>query len=141
MAIGSYRLHLAAAYSTVAGWIVNGGNVNGGASTVKPYLFCYHNWLQRYTMSDPALDTMGEEYPNVYTGAPMLINEETEYVTRQLEETAALPKKTVAVPVCYATTFPPGLSTMIQATNVAFGPISIGVPNTRSTFSIGPTAK
>lgn len=55
-------------------------------------------------MQDPALDNTGEQYPNVYTGAPMLINEETEYVTRQQEETDALPGKAVAVPVRYAIT-------------------------------------
>lgn len=97
--------HFAAAYTQVGNWIQNGGNVNGGASAATPYLFCYHNWLQKYKMTDSALDDAGEEFPNVFTGVPMLINEVPEYVTRQQEETNAIGSS--AVPVCYAITLFP----------------------------------
>jgi hypothetical protein len=83
-------MHLVAAYNRVGTWIVNGGAVNNGQETGTPYLFCYHNWLQKQNMQSPALDSAGETYPNIYTGEPMLLNQEQMYITRQQEETAAL---------------------------------------------------
>jgi len=82
----------------VGTWIANGGPVNNGQVTGIPYLFCYHSWLQKQTMSSPAFDTAGETYPNIYTGTEMLLNQEQMYITRQQQETNALPGSTKAVP-------------------------------------------
>lgn len=98
-------MHLAAAINRVGTWIVNGGAVNNGQVTGTPYLFCYHNWLQKQTMSSPALDTAGETYPNIFTGTEMLLNQEQMYITKQQQETALLPGNTKAVPVSPETFF------------------------------------
>ena len=98
------QMHLAAAYNRVGTWIVNGGAVNNGQETGTPYLFCYHNWLQKQTMRSPALDSAGETYPNLYTGTEMLLNQEQMYITRQQEETTALGNVN-AVPVSPAILF------------------------------------
>lgn len=90
---------LAAMYATVNNWIANGGNYNGGTRSDKPYLFCYHNWLERKSMSDPALDSAGEEFPNVLTGTPILMNEIESYVETQQEESGLLPGRSQAYPV------------------------------------------
>lgn len=97
-------MHLAAAYNRVGTWIANGGAVNNGQETGTPYLFCYHNWLQKQTMKSPALDTAGETYPNIYTGTEMLLNQEQTYITRQQQESAALGNAN-AVPVSPAISF------------------------------------
>jgi len=93
------QLHtLGTTINGVRTWILNGGAVNNGQVTGTPYLFCYHNWLQKQTMSSPAFDTVGETYPNVYTGTEILLNQEQMYITKQQQETAALPGSTKAVP-------------------------------------------
>lgn len=97
------QMHLAAAYNRVGTWIVNGGAVNNGQETGTPYLFCYHNWLQKQTMRSPALDSAGETYPNLYTGTEMLLNQEQMYITRQQQESTALGAN--AVPVSPAISF------------------------------------
>jgi hypothetical protein len=60
-------------YATVTNWIANGGNYNGNTRSGKPYLFCYHNWLQRKSIDDPALDSNREDFPDVYTGSRLLL--------------------------------------------------------------------
>lgn len=87
--------------NTVASWIVNGGAVNNGQGAGIPYLFCYHNWLQKQNMATAALDTAGETYPNIYTGTEMLLKQEQMYVNQQKKETALIQAN--AVPVSPAT--------------------------------------
>jgi hypothetical protein len=109
---------LQVAYSTVSNWIANGGAYNGGAATVQPYLFCYDNWLQRKTMKDPAQDTLGETFPDVWTGLETLINQVPELVAQQKAEIQAFKQLkinkqavTVRSNICLC---------MIQVTDAAF---------------------
>lgn len=54
--------------------------------TVKPYLVCHHTWLQKYSMTDNALDIIGNTYPHIngpLTGQLVKINEKQKYIGAQ----------------------------------------------------------
>ena len=55
-------------------------------------------------MKTIALDNAGEEYPNVYTGEPILIDQFQTYIETQAQVSAGLTGNKKAVPVRYATT-------------------------------------
>jgi hypothetical protein len=96
----SSQLMKTAAYSTVANWVQNGGPVNALGNNLVPNLYCYDNWLTKYSMSDPAFDTTGQQIKNVITGALVRILDIGKYLLLQQQESDKLPAGEAAVPVC-----------------------------------------
>jgi hypothetical protein len=81
---------------------LNGGPYDNESRDNTPFLFCFHNWLQKKTMNDPAQDEIGETYPNVESGgAPFLIRDSEVYRNMQQKETEDANLKTPASPVCW----------------------------------------
>ncbi|KAH7303622.1 hypothetical protein B0I35DRAFT_484990 [Stachybotrys elegans] len=46
-------------FEAVRDWVEKGGRYNYGESVEKPYLYCFHTWLEKKTMQDLAWDTEG----------------------------------------------------------------------------------
>ncbi|KAI1076805.1 hypothetical protein F5B20DRAFT_554661 [Whalleya microplaca] len=72
-------------YNGVSDWIQNDGAIDGGRSNLPPWLFCYHTWLLRRSMSDSAWNYDQEEYKD-NNGNTVLINSVQDYLTKQLTE-------------------------------------------------------
>lgn len=98
----TYTFAFPAAYTDVSNWLLKGGPYDDGERKNQPFLFCFHSWLQKKNMNDPALDENGETFPNVLSGgAVALIRDVPEYVEMQERETQEMKLATPAAPVCW----------------------------------------
>ncbi|KAF6813966.1 hypothetical protein CPLU01_14519 [Colletotrichum plurivorum] len=56
--------NIKARYETVRNWLQQGGPTDDGRQPNKPHLYCYHEWLDKKTFRDPALDNNGQPVKN-----------------------------------------------------------------------------